>query len=228
MRPALLALTTLALTAAGCPGPGDRPAPAERERGDAGAGDAPRVTPDGGGLILTWVDDEGAPHVASAVSEIPEERRGVVRVQDPAGRPLPAGQVWLADLRQVESGSFPVRLAPRSELEALARPRQAPAPAEQAPAAEAPSPTAQPGERPRVVMYVTSTCPVCRRARSWLSRNHVSFVERDIGRDPVAARALEQAAARAGVRANGVPVFDVNGTVIAGFDQARLARVLGI
>jgi len=85
-------------------------------------------------------------------------------------------------------------------------------------AAAAPPPTAD------VVLYCTSWCPACRRAREFLKRHGIAYVEIDIGKDRAAA-------ARVRKWANGnetTPTFDIKGTIIVDFDQARLEQVLGL
>jgi len=219
----MLALILLLAEACGQDGSTDRQA---RGPTTGPAGSAPVVTDDAGGLVLTYVDDEGHFEVENGVAEVPEKHRGVVRVQDPAHPPTDPEVVWLADLTKKQSGTYAVRLGRRSEFDALARPAGPPAPPAAPDGGGAGATTAT--ASPPVVMYVTSTCPVCRRARSWLARRGVSFVERDVGRDEQAAAELELKAHRQGVRADGVPVFDVRGKLIPGFDERALRRELGI
>jgi glutaredoxin len=77
-----------------------------------------------------------------------------------------------------------------------------------------------------VVVYITSTCPVCAQALSYLKSRSISFTAKDIGKDRQAALELARKAAQAGVQATGVPIFDVGGELIKGFDRRRLSRAL--
>lgn len=73
-----------------------------------------------------------------------------------------------------------------------------------------------------VVMYCTSWCPDCRRARAWLKEHNVPYVEVDIERIPAAAAQVRK-------WANGnqtTPTFDINGTIVVNFDEARLTELL--
>lgn len=73
-----------------------------------------------------------------------------------------------------------------------------------------------------VVMYCTSWCPDCRRARVWLKEHNIPFVEVDIERVPGAAAQVRK-------WTNGnqtTPTFDINGTVVVDFDVARLTELL--
>jgi glutaredoxin 3 len=225
----------LTISLAGCPD-GER---STRADGGARASDshavAPRLLAEGDagtGLVFTWFEAGGGFHVTSARSEIPEDRRAVVRVQDPSSPPLDPTRIWVADLREAHGGAYTVRQMSRAEFERIGRPpppQPAPTKAPRiAAATDAGAAAPGDGERPQVVMYMSSSCPVCRNARTWLNRQHVSFVERNVGSDPAAAAELQQKARRAGIRADGVPVFDVGGRLIAGFDQRALSQALGL
>jgi glutaredoxin len=84
--------------------------------------------------------------------------------------------------------------------------------------APSPEPTAD------VVMYCTSWCPACRRAREFLKQRGIAYVEIDIGKDRAAAARVRQ-------WANGnetTPTFNIKGTIIVDFDQAKVERALGL
>jgi glutaredoxin-like YruB-family protein len=76
--------------------------------------------------------------------------------------------------------------------------------------------------RPRVTVYTTPSCAWCTRLKGYLRGRGVAFDEVDVARD---ARAAERLVARSGQR--GVPQTDVDGTIVVGFDQARLEHLLG-
>lgn len=78
-----------------------------------------------------------------------------------------------------------------------------------------------------VVLYGTSWCGWCRRAREFFTERGIPFVDKDVERDGLAARELDGLRRRAGIRSGGVPVIDVDGTVIVGFDQRRIEAALG-
>jgi glutaredoxin len=75
-----------------------------------------------------------------------------------------------------------------------------------------------------VVMYCTPWCPDCRRARIYLKERGIAYVEVDISRDRAAAQRVRG-------WANGnetTPTFNVKGTIIVNYDQAKLNKALGI
>jgi mycoredoxin len=63
-----------------------------------------------------------------------------------------------------------------------------------------------------VILYQTSWCPYCNKARAFLKDIGVSLVEYDIERD---AQKREEMMAKSGSR--GVPVVDIEGIVIRGY-----------
>lgn len=86
--------------------------------------------------------------------------------------------------------------------------------------AEKPSPEPQAD----VVMYCTSWCPGCRRAREWLAQNGIEYVEVDITRNRAAA-------ARVRGWANGyetTPTFNISGNIVVDWDQDKVAELLGL
>ncbi len=74
-----------------------------------------------------------------------------------------------------------------------------------------------------VTVYTTPTCGYCRATKRYLQQKRVRFSEVDVSRD---AQAADEIARRTGRRA--VPVIDVNGRLIVGFDKRRLNVALGI
>ena len=77
-----------------------------------------------------------------------------------------------------------------------------------------------------VIVYSTAWCGYCRKAKAWLKKKGVDFTERDIEKDSGAADELARKAQAAGVKPGGVPVIDVKGTLVLGFDEARLDQLL--
>lgn len=75
-----------------------------------------------------------------------------------------------------------------------------------------------------VVMYCTSWCPGCRRARVYFEARGIPFAEIDITRD-------REAAARVRGWADGnetTPTFNIRGKIIVGYDEKKLNDVLDI
>jgi glutaredoxin-like YruB-family protein len=77
--------------------------------------------------------------------------------------------------------------------------------------------------RHRVLVFTTPTCPWCQRAKGYLRHRGVAFKEIDVTRDPKAAADLVRRTGRIGV-----PVIEIDGRPVVGFDQAQIDRLLGL
>jgi glutaredoxin len=72
-----------------------------------------------------------------------------------------------------------------------------------------------------VVLYTTSWCPYCRKARDYLRSRGIDFVEYDIEKDREAAIRKRQLDNR-----GGVPFAIINGRSISGFSVSAYERAL--
>jgi glutaredoxin-like YruB-family protein len=75
----------------------------------------------------------------------------------------------------------------------------------------------------RVVVFSSPTCVWCTRAKTYLRSRSVPFRDVDVSRDPAAARDLVRRTGQMGV-----PVIEIDGRPIVGFDQARIDSALGL
>ena len=73
----------------------------------------------------------------------------------------------------------------------------------------------------RPVIFSTSTCSWCRRAKRYFREQGVSFKEINVERDPAAARDLVKKTGQ-----SGVPVIKIGGAWIVSFDKERIDREL--
>lgn len=74
-----------------------------------------------------------------------------------------------------------------------------------------------------VKVYSTPTCPYCVRVKQFLKDNNIGFEDIDVS--------VRQDAAQEMVRKSGqmgVPVLDIGGEIIVGFDKERIKKELGI
>jgi glutaredoxin 3 len=74
-----------------------------------------------------------------------------------------------------------------------------------------------------VTIYTTSTCSWCQAAKQHLSSHGVSFEEVDVAANMERAREMVQKSGQ-----YGVPVLDIDGEIIVGFDRGRINTLLGI
>ena len=75
----------------------------------------------------------------------------------------------------------------------------------------------------KVRVYTTSTCPWCVKAKEFLKANNVKYEEVNVGDNEKARNEMFEKSGQFGV-----PVIDVNGTVIVGFDKEALKKALSI
>ncbi len=76
-------------------------------------------------------------------------------------------------------------------------------------------------EENKVIVYSTPTCPYCVMAKGYLSSKGVSFEDYDVSSDR--AKAIEMIKKS---QQMGVPVLDVNGRIIVGFDKEGIDAAL--
>ncbi len=77
--------------------------------------------------------------------------------------------------------------------------------------------------QPRVIVFSTPTCSFCNMAKSYFRQKGVQFKDVDVSRDMAAARDMVR---RSGQQ--GVPVIDIGGKIVVGFDRAKIDRYLGL
>lgn len=75
----------------------------------------------------------------------------------------------------------------------------------------------------KVEIYSTPTCTYCRAAKEFFAANGVEYVEHDVAGSPELVNTLVE---KSGQR--GVPVIDIEGEIIVGFDEERIREVLGL
>lgn len=73
-----------------------------------------------------------------------------------------------------------------------------------------------------IILYCTSWCPACRRARNWLKANNLDYREIDIDKNPAATDQVKKW--NKGNRTT--PTFDIDGVIISNFDEVKLRSVL--
>lgn len=213
------------LLAAGACAPEKPPAPDRPASAATGEAAAEAVLPaDASGAVLTYAGDRGQFKDTGKPDVVPEEARGLVRVTLLAGPEPPPGSVWVANLRTPRpEGGWALTTVPRASFEELALGQGRSSAVELPPGLEPPA--AAPREAD-VIVYKTAWCGVCKQLQSYLDRKGVKYVAKDIEKDPAAAGELQAKAREKGVKTGSVPVVDVRGELMVGFDRARLEKLL--
>jgi len=74
-----------------------------------------------------------------------------------------------------------------------------------------------------IKVYSTPTCPWCMKVKDFLKEHKIKFENIDVSRDVKAAHEMVKKSGQMGV-----PVIDLNGEIIIGFDEEKLKRILKI
>ena len=75
----------------------------------------------------------------------------------------------------------------------------------------------------KIKIYSTSTCPFCIRAKQFLKDNSIDFEDIDVSTDQAKAQDMINRSGQMGV-----PVIDIDGKIIIGFDKEKIKTALGI
>lgn len=73
----------------------------------------------------------------------------------------------------------------------------------------------------KVIVYGTDSCPWCYKTKEFLKAYKVNFADKNVGTDRKAAAEMVKKSGHMGV-----PVIDVDGKIIIGFDEQRLKKAL--
>jgi len=74
-----------------------------------------------------------------------------------------------------------------------------------------------------VKVYSTPTCPYCAKTKSFLKENNVPFEDVDVAQNRKAAKEMVEKSGQMSV-----PVIDIDGKMIIGFDKKAISKELGI
>ncbi len=72
-----------------------------------------------------------------------------------------------------------------------------------------------------IKIYSTPTCTYCKMAKSYFQQKNVTYTEIDVSKDQAKAQEMVQKSGQMGV-----PVIDINGKIIVGFNKAEIDKAL--
>lgn len=76
----------------------------------------------------------------------------------------------------------------------------------------------------QVTIYSTPTCGYCKQLKAYLDEKEVAYTDFDVTQDPAKQQeAMEKAGGQMSV-----PVIDIDGTIIVGFDKDKVNEALGL
>ena len=73
----------------------------------------------------------------------------------------------------------------------------------------------------KVIVYSTPTCPYCTMAKDFLKENNIEFTGYDVSQDTEKGKEMIEKSGQ-----SGVPVLDIDGKIIVGFDVAKIKAAL--
>lgn len=74
-----------------------------------------------------------------------------------------------------------------------------------------------------VTIYTTPTCVYCKAVKDFFKEHNVEYEEKDVAQDEQARDAMVEKSGQLGV-----PVIDVKGAIVIGFDEKKLLELLGV
>ncbi|WP_058485718.1 glutaredoxin family protein [Defluviitalea phaphyphila] len=74
-----------------------------------------------------------------------------------------------------------------------------------------------------ITVYSTPTCPFCHMVKDYLKKNNFSYRDINVAEDQVAAQEMIRKSGQMGV-----PVIDIDGNIVVGFDRNKINSLLGI
>jgi glutaredoxin len=193
-------------------------------------------------LLYTYVEAKGTFATTDKAEDVPQNARRLVRVVDPSkaandrqdptkvyavdlGELLASGKAEARPLSREAFETGALAQLPPGESSPMTGPHGPPLPEDLPAGIDAGA--FGPLGPPVVIVYGTPWCGACKAAKKYLAGKHIPYAYKDIETDPAAARELQAKAARMGVPTDRVPILDVRGRLLLGFDRARLDAMLG-
>ncbi len=75
----------------------------------------------------------------------------------------------------------------------------------------------------KVKIYSTPTCPFCIMTKKFLKDNNIEFEDIDVSRDKKAAKEMVMKTGQMGV-----PVVEIDGEIVIGFDRDKIKKLLNL
>ena len=72
-----------------------------------------------------------------------------------------------------------------------------------------------------ITVYSTPSCGYCNMAKDYFKKNRIPFTDYNVATDPKKAEEMVKKSGQMGV-----PVIDVNGSIIVGFNQGAIESAL--
>ncbi|MGB9600541.1 MAG: glutaredoxin domain-containing protein [Myxococcota bacterium] len=167
-------------------------------------------------LLFSYIDKDGNFKDTQNMDEIPEESRRQVIVFDlsiPPSKRLSHKIIYIADLTKPDSeGRYKYTIASRYQFDSAVREGIKPTFSQDSAKMDGKS----------IIIYTTSWCGVCAQLRKYLRAHGINYIEKDIEKDDSAREEMLSKLRSKGLRGSGVPVIDLYGEIIVGFNKELL------
>ena len=74
-----------------------------------------------------------------------------------------------------------------------------------------------------IKVYTTNSCPWCTKVKNYLRSKHINYEEVNVGINRAAAMEMVNKSGQMGV-----PVLEINGSIVVGFDKKRIDSLLDL
>ena len=216
-----LVIICLALLLAACP---------KKDSSDSPDGAAEKfekltITEEAEHFLFTYLLADGSFETVEKISAVPEEARDQVIVIDTKLSPKKRRSskiIYVADLTQKrEDGTYSCRPVSRFKFERdlLREPGSASSvlPPECKDLVDSPP--------DRIIIYSTEWCGVCKATAEFLKKEGIPYEEKDVEKTEGAQQELACKALKSGKKINGVPVLDICGILLLGFDRDDILKL---
>ena len=75
----------------------------------------------------------------------------------------------------------------------------------------------------KIKVFSTSSCPYCVTLKEYLKEHKIEFEDIDVSQDSAAQKEMIEKSGQMGV-----PVADINGEIVVGFDKEKISKLLNI
>ena len=165
-------------------------------------------------LLFSYVGKSGQMISVADITEVPEKARERVLVVDLSKTPqerMAHRYAFFADLSEKNAeGKYDVTVVSRYKSSK----------------GEGPPAGVLPANNADIIVYSAVWCGFCRKLEKWLDESGTPYLKRDVQKDPGADRELKAKLSQAGISSGGIPVTDVAGTIVVGFNKPKLAALI--
>ncbi len=78
-------------------------------------------------------------------------------------------------------------------------------------------------KQPSVIVYSTTTCPYCNMVKQYLTQKGIEFEDKNVSINPMFGIEMVRKSGQ-----QGVPVIDIDGKIIIGFNKPAIDAALGL